>query len=67
MSRIKNTMQVIEKSIGEIDTRYDISIQNIEDIQKNSNSIYDLVYNGFRLGYIQGKKVAMVEKSKVVQ
>lgn len=61
MSRVKNTMQLIESSIGHINARYDLRIENIMDIRKASRNDYDLICNGFRFGYMQGLKSANAE------
>lgn len=68
MSRVKNTMQLIESSIGHINVRYDLCIENIMDIKKASRNDYDLICNGFRFGYIQGMKAANAEmKARAIE
>ena len=61
MARVKNTMQLINSTIGHINTRYDLCSNNIQDILEASHSHYDLVSNSFRFGYIQGMKAAKAE------
>lgn len=64
MARVKNTMKLVEKSIGCIDAKYDMSIANILDIQKSSMCTYDLIVNGFRFGYMQGLKASESKMQK---
>ena len=65
MARVKNTMQLIEKSIGHIDDRYDMHTGNVEDIRKASKDFCDLICNGFRFGYMQGIKAAKAEMKRM--
>lgn len=58
MARVRNTMNVVEKSIGCIDARYCLRTNNIEDIVSASHNVVDLGGNGFRFGYMQGMKAA---------
>lgn len=57
MAGIKNTVALIRKSIGHIDSRYDLLARNVEDI-------YNMSCNGFRFGYMQGMKAAKAEMKK---
>lgn len=61
MSRVRNTLQLIERSAGSINARYDLCAENITDIHKASNDAYDMICNGFRFGYMQGMKAAKAE------
>lgn len=58
MAKVKNTMELIRKTVGKIDTNYDMTAQNMTDIANASNEKFDLISNGFRFGYIQGMKAA---------
>ena len=64
MARVKNTMQLIEASIGKINGQYDMCAENVEDIRNASHDFYDLICNGFRFGYIQGMKAAKAEMNR---
>ena len=61
MARVKNTMQLINKSIGKINPNYDLRISNIQDILEDSKDRYDLIFSSFRFGYMQGMKAAKAE------
>lgn len=61
MARVKNTMKLVESSVGVINIRYDLCAENITDIKDASHDIYDLICNGFRFGYMQGLKAAKAE------
>lgn len=65
MARVKNTMQLVEKSKGHIGANYDIRTNNIIDIYYESTSIYDSIVNGFCFGYMQGMKAAKAEIKRV--
>ena len=58
MAKVKNTMELIRKTVGKIDTNYDMTAQNMSDIANASNEKFDLISNGFRFRYIQGMKAA---------
>ncbi|MDO5345294.1 MAG: hypothetical protein Q4E91_06075 [Lachnospiraceae bacterium] len=62
MSRVINTMELIEKSINNINERYDMSIGNINDIYNASDNPFDMICNGFRFGYMQGMKAAKAQQ-----
>lgn len=58
---------IIEKSklmIGKINPRYDMQIKEIDEICKNSENPIDMIYDGFRFGYLQGMKAAKAEMKK---
>jgi hypothetical protein len=65
MAVVRKTMNLVEKSQGNINPNYDMYASNIEDIEKASNNIYEMICNGFRFGYMQGKKAAMAEMKKM--
>ena len=52
MACVKNTMKVIESTLGKINPYYDMTLENLTDIINNSNDVYDSVVNAFRFGYI---------------
>lgn len=58
------TMEIVNDTKAIIDDRYAARIQNVLDIEKNSKNIYDLIQNGFALGYAQGMKAARAEMRK---
>lgn len=64
MLRTKNTMKLINDSVGKISNNYDIAAQNIQDIADASNNKWDLITNSFRFGYIQGMKAAKAEMKR---
>ena len=64
MARVRNTMQLINGSVGKIDVRYDLYAENITDIYDASRNDFDLICNGFRFGYLQGMKAAKAEMKK---
>lgn len=64
MARVKKVMELIEKSIGHIDSKYDICVSNVDDIRKISQNPRDMICNGFRFGYMQGMKAAEAKKKE---
>lgn len=64
MARVKNAMQLVESSIGKINARYDMSVENIDDIYKSSGDVFIMICNSFRFGYMQGMKAAKAEIKK---
>ncbi len=64
MAKVKNTMELVKKSIGHIDSNYTMYAGNIKDIMEASENGYDLICNGFRFGYMQGMKAAKSEMKR---
>lgn len=64
MARIVNTKALIQKSASQIDLRYDMCTQNMEDIYSMSQNSYEMICNSFRFGYMQGTKAAKAEARK---
>jgi hypothetical protein len=60
-----NTMKTIKGIIGKINERYDMTYDDIEVIRSNSQDDWDLICNGFRLGYAQGIKAVRAEMRRV--
>ena len=66
MAKVKDVMKLIEETKITLDARYDMSMEHIIEIQNQSNSFFELVNNGFLLGYAQGMKAAKAEIKKAV-
>ena len=62
MGRIVNTFQLIEQEKGNINSRYDLCLKNAVDIEKASETTYEMIANSFRFGYMQGMKAAQAER-----
>ena len=60
MARL-NVMKLIEDNRGKINTKYDLAIRQIDEIESNSLSKLDLICNIFVFGYMQGIKAAKAE------
>lgn len=56
-----DTIKAIEKSKGKIDPLYDMMFSDIVAIEEVSRNTLDLLCNGFRFGYMQGRKAAIKE------
>ena len=61
MAAVRNTMKLVEASIGTISNLYGMRIENIKDIYENSEDSIGMICNGFRFGYMQGMKAAKSE------
>lgn len=59
-----NVMKAIRENVGKIDDRYDLNVGQINDILENCRNKYDVIYNFFAIGYIQGKKAAKAKMRK---
>lgn len=64
MARVKNTMKLVDSSLEVINANYDLCASNAKDIYKASNTPCDLIYNGFRFGYMQGMKAVKAKLRK---
>ncbi|PST41913.1 hypothetical protein C7U54_06130 [Faecalibacillus intestinalis] len=51
-----NTLRAIENAKGKINTRYDLTYEDIEKIEKVSKGHFDLICKFFVFGYVQGAK-----------
>lgn len=63
---IKNTMKAID-SLKRINPRYDMCIDNINEIMANSDHIGNAIIYAFRFGYLQGRKAGMKEIEKKLE
>lgn len=61
---VQNTMNLARKANSVIDAKYDIFANNINDIYQESDSVWDMIVNGFLSGYMQGVKAAKAEMKK---
>lgn len=57
-------MELIQSSVGRINERYDLHVNNIRDIKKGSANLFDMIVNSFRFGYMQGMKAPRAEMRK---
>lgn len=64
MSAVRNTMQLICEADGRIDARYDMHQSNAKEIRAASSGALDMIYNGFKFGYMQGMKAAKAAAQK---
>ncbi len=53
---VRNTMKVIEQSKEIMSVGYEMHLKNALDIRDASEDIYDMIFNGFYFGYMQGVK-----------
>lgn len=53
---VRNVMKAIEGAKKIVDPKYDLYTGNVIDIRDASEDIYDMISNGFYLGYMQGVK-----------
>lgn len=60
-----NTLKTIEAMRGNVNPRYDLSLQSLKDIGEISTGTYDLAYKSFQFGYAQGMKAAKAEMKGV--
>jgi len=58
MGSVRNTMQLINSTVGKIDDKYDMTAENMYDILNASDDKINLITNSFRFGYMQGMKAA---------
>lgn len=64
MGRKGNAMELVRKSTGRINDRYDMTITDMNSIMGASRDAWDLICNGFRFGYLQGMEAARAEMRK---
>lgn len=64
MAYVTNTMEFIERANSYIDNNYDMTINNVNDIYKNSNHPIDMMNLAFKLGYMQGMRATRSELRK---
>lgn len=59
---MKNIIEQAKKI--EINSCYNIESEDIEEIYKSSNDIFDMIHNSFCFGYMQGMQSIKAEKEK---
>ena len=59
-----NVMKAIKENKEKINYNYDLSLKQIKEIENNCSSKWELTYNFFVIGYVQGKKAAKAEMRK---
>lgn len=64
MGRKGNAMELVGKSVGKINDRYDMTITDMNAILGASRDAWDLICNGFRFGCLQGMEAARAEMRK---
>lgn len=64
MAKVKNTMKLIDSYLKQTNVNYALYANNIIDIYEASNTSCELIYNGFKFGYMQGMKAAKAELGK---
>ncbi len=61
---MKDLINKLNSSVGQINPRYDATYQDIEAINNAANNKFDLISLGFRFGYMQGTKAALAKQRK---
>lgn len=61
---VRNTMKVIEQAKGIMNLKYEMHLNNVLDVRDASEDIYDMIFNGFHFGYMQGMKAAKAEMER---
>lgn len=64
MAKVKNTIKLMDSYLKQVNENYALYANNIEDIYKVSNTPCELIYNGFRFGYMQGMKATKAKLRK---
>lgn len=64
MPHVRNTMEVIRKTMKYINPGYDLHVANVRDIKNESEDLYDIIHNAFILGYAQATKAAAAKAKK---
>lgn len=62
---VKNVMKAVKDAKKILDPKYDLYAGNVIDIRDASEDIYDMICNGFYLGYMQGVKATMASTKGV--
>lgn len=60
-----NIGKILESEESVVNPRYGLSYDAVKDISGRSTGLIDAISNGFKVGYIQGKKAAQAEMRKV--
>ena len=61
---MKDLINKLNSSIGQINPHYDATYQDIEAINNAAESKYELICLSFRFGYMQGTKAALAKQRK---
>lgn len=60
----RNIGKIINKTRGNINRRYDMTMNDGRKLLSNNKSGFSLVYDAFTFGYAQGMKAAKAEMKK---
>lgn len=60
----KNVVQKSNSMIGQINPRYDMTVNNVKEIHEVYGGSFDTICCSFRLGYLQGMKAAKAEMKR---
>lgn len=63
MGRIKSVHKVIENL--EVKEAYAPCVSHFEEIKQNGHGIWDMMWDSFKFGYLQGMKAAKAERRRV--
>ena len=61
---IKNAVQKANSIIGQINPRYDMTVNNVKEIHEVDGGSFDTICCSFRFGYLQGMKAAKAEMKR---
>lgn len=61
---VRNVMKAVKDAKKIIDPKYDLYTGNVIDIRDASEDIYDMIHNGFCLGYLQGVKAVKASMNR---
>ena len=67
MARVRKTMELIQRSEGCINEKYDLYVENIRDIKDESANLFDMIINSFRLDICKAGRLQRQRCGKVVQ
>ena len=61
---MKNLMEKVENNFSKINAQYDMTLEDINTIYRNSTDLFNIISNSFCFGYMQGYKAALAEMKK---
>lgn len=61
---IKNAVQKANSIIGQINPRYNMTVNNVNEIHEVYGGSFDTICCSFRFGYLQGMKAAKAEMKR---
>ena len=64
MGRVKSAAAIVERARWKVNDSYDMSVQDVRELEGHYKAKYDLIFAVFIFGYAQGMKAEKARAAK---